>query len=180
MTLTPENSLLVVVDVQGKLASLMIDKDNLYKNMGAVIDAANLLSIPVFYTEQAPEKIGATIPEITVHLKNARHFTKKTFSCAAEEDFATALKSSKRKQIILIGIETHVCVYQTARDLLSKKHQVYPVADAIASRKPTDKHFGLNRMQQLGAQLVCVEMLLTELIQTSAHPKFKEILNLIR
>lgn len=180
MTITPENSLLVVVDVQGKLASLMIDRENLYKNIAAVIEAANVLSMPIFYTEQAPEKIGGTIPEIAKHFKKAKHFTKKTFSCCGEEDFLAALKASGRKNIILAGIETHVCVYQTARDLLAKKYHVYAVADAIASRKPTDKHFGLNRMQQLGAQLVCVEMLLTELIATSAHPKFKEILNLIR
>jgi nicotinamidase-related amidase len=172
--------LLLIIDVQGRLAESMLGKEELYKNLTGLIKAAQTLDIPVLHTEQVPEKLGATIDPMASLLKGQVAIAKKTFSCCGEPQFIKTLKQSKKKTILVAGIETHVCVYQTAQDLLRAKYRVYVVADAVSSRKPTDKHFGLSRMQNLGAQMVSTEMLLTELIHTSAHPKFKDILNLIR
>jgi nicotinamidase-related amidase len=174
------NCLLLIIDVQGRLAESMIGKEELYKNLAGLIKAAHILNIPIIHTEQVPEKIGATVEPIVSLLKGQSPIIKKTFSCCGEPKFLKALKQWKKRTILVAGIETHVCVYQTVLDLLRLQYTPYVIGDAVSSRKPTDKHFGLSRMQNLGAQIVSSEMLLTELIQTSAHPKFKDILNLIR
>jgi nicotinamidase-related amidase len=178
--LTPSKSVLVVIDVQGKLAYMMHERDPLFKHIQALITIAKILDIPIFYTEQAPQKIGATIPEIKDLLPDHQPIIKDSFSCFIEPSFLKALKASFRKNVIIVGIETHVCIFQTVADLIENSYPTYVVVDAVSSRSEANKTIALNRMSKLGAELVSTEMIATELLRTSKHPRFKEILSLIR
>ena len=173
-------SLLLVIDVQGNLAYRMHDQTNLFKNIQKLIQGAEILGIPIIYTEQAPEKIGKTVPEVAQYLVAHHPIAKTTFSCGGEPLFMETLKKSKRSQIIIVGIEAHVCVYQTVVDLLEEEYEIQLVVDAISSRTPENKQLALNKMYSFGAGLTSAEMIMTELLKTSTHPKFKEILGLIR
>ena len=175
-----DNTVLLVIDVQGRLAYLMQEKEKLFKHLQALIKAATILDIPILHTEQSPDKIGKTIPEIAEMVPNLKPITKASFSACSEKSFMKELKLLKRKQIIAAGIETHVCVHQTVADLLRLKYEVQVVADAVSSRSMENKSVALDRMRSNGAVLTSTEMITTELIRTSAHPKFKEILGLIR
>lgn len=174
------NALLLVIDIQGNLAYAMHDKTTLFPKIQGAIKAARIMGIPIVYTEQAPEKIGKTIPEISALLGGVKYFSKKSFSCCGAKGFLNYLQKSGKRQIIIVGIETHVCVFQTVADLLLENYQVQVVADAISSRHERDKDIALRRIQEMGGVLTSVEMLVTELLRTAEHPKFKEILNLIR
>ena len=175
-----KTALLMVIDIQGNLALRMADKEPVFAHVAALIKAARLLDIPVVVTEQAPEKLGPTIPEIAGLLPDAERIPKKTFSCWKEPAFRQRLKGRGRSQIVLTGIETHVCVIQTALDLLSEKYAVQVVADAVSSRKESDKIVAIERMRAKGVDITTTEMIITELLQSASHPKFKEILQLIR
>ena len=180
MLFSQDNAILVVVDVQGRLAYLMHDKDSLFKNIQGIIQAARILNIPVIYTEQVPDKIGKTVPEIQQYFLTQKAIEKASFSCCGEPAFLKAIDGTKRKQIIVTGIETHVCVFQTVADLLAKKYPVQVIADAVSSRTQNNKTYALNRMKDFGADMTSTEMAITELIRTSLHPNFREILGLIR
>ena len=173
-------TILLIIDVQGKLAYLMHEKDEILKNLQGLIQAAQILDIPIIFTEQVPVKIGKTIPEISQYFRETVPIIKATFSCCGENKFLKKLKMLKRKQIIVAGIETHVCVYQTVADLIKMKYEVQVVADSVSSRTEENKILALDRMKSKGATLTSTEMIMTELLKTSQHPRFKEILNLIR
>ena len=176
----PGKSVLLVIDVQGKLAYLMHEKENLFKHIQGLIKMAGYLKIPILVTEQVPEKIGPTIPEVTQLLPRFQPIKKVAFSCCLENTFLAKLKLLQRKQIIVCGIEAHVCVVQTVFDLVKKKYAVQVVADAVSSRHLKNKTIALDRIQSMGAEVTTTEMIATELLRTSTHPQFKEILNLIR
>lgn len=171
---------LVVVDVQGKLAQMMHDKENLFKNIQILIKAAKILSIPILWVQQKPEALGQTIPEIAELLADITPVNKVSFSCYGKDEFITRLYELNRNQILLCGIETHVCVYQTAVDLLEREYGVDVAADAVSSRSPENKRTALKRMDTEGANISCVEMALFELLKTAEHPKFREIAKLIK
>jgi nicotinamidase-related amidase len=173
-------SLLVVVDVQGKLARLMHDKDTLFKNIGILVKAAKMLDIPILWCQQCPNSLGPTIPEIAQLLKDYEPINKSAFSCCGEENFNIRLKESSREQIILCGIETHVCIYQTAFDLLRKGFYVEVIADAVSSRTVENKQIALAKMTAGGINISCTEMTLFELLKTAEHPQFKNIAKLIK
>ena len=177
---TIDQSVLVVIDIQGKLAYLMHEHEKVFKRVQSLIKASRLLGIPVVLTEQVPEKIGRTIPEISKSLHEHHHIIKKTFSCCGEPHFLNTLAHLNRKQIIVCGIEAHVCVLQTVADLREKDYEVQVVVDALSSRSLESKTIALERMRDSGATLTMTEMLITELLRTSEHPKFKEILQLIK
>lgn len=177
---TADQSVLIVIDIQGKLAALAYDKEKTYKNIQALIKAAQILDIPILWTEQAPEKIGPTIEEIASLLHYLKPIRKKAFSCYLEKTFIDALKKINRKQIIVAGIETHVCVYQTVADLAAQKYTVQVVADAVSSRTKENKDLALERIRSTGATLTATEMVICELLRTSEHPRFKEVLSLIK
>lgn len=180
MLFTIENSIIVVIDVQGELANLVHEKDKLFKNIKSLIKASQLLKVPCIYTEQVPEKIGPTISLIKNDLLDATAITKVTFSCYLEEKFRAELKKLKRKQIIICGIEAHVCVFQTVADLIEKGFSVGVVSDAVSSRQLEDKNVALTRMASLGVEMLTLQMIVTELMRTSKHEKFREVLALIK
>jgi nicotinamidase-related amidase len=175
-----QNCLLVVVDVQGKLASLMHDRDALFKNIQILIKAAKLLDIPILWCQQAPDALGPTVPEIAELLTGIEPINKTSFSCCGDEQFVNQLTSLTRPQILLTGIEAHVCIYQTAVDLKEKGFTANVIADAVSSRSLDNKQTALSKMQAMGVNISSTEMALFELLKTADHPKFKQIAKLVK
>jgi nicotinamidase-related amidase len=175
-----QNCCLVVVDVQGKLAKLMYDKQALFKNIQILIRAAEILNIPILWCQQCPDALGPTIPEIAQLLTDIEPIDKSAFSCCGAEQFNIKLNELKRQQILLCGIETHVCIYQTSVDLLRKGFRVDVIADAVSSRTAENKQVAINRMAAEGVNISCTEMALFELLKTAEHPQFRQIAKLIK
>ena len=175
-----DDSALVVVDVQGKLAELMHDKETLFKNIEILIRSAKILGIPIIWCQQTPTALGATIPRIARLLEGLEPIDKATFSCFAHQPFADKLKSLERPQVILSGIEAHICIYQTAADLLKEGYSVDVIADAVSSRIKKNKKVGLKRIEKIGANVSSTEMALFELLKTAEHPQFKQIVKLVK
>ena len=144
--LESKTTILVIIDVQGKLAQIMHDREDLVKNLQILISGAKLLEIPIIWMEQLPDKLGTTIPEIQELLLDMEPIVKDVFSCARNEEFNRQLQELHIHDIILAGIESHVCVYQTAMDLLDQEYAVYVAADAVSSRTDSNKQLGLERM----------------------------------
>ncbi|MHC4186807.1 MAG: hydrolase [Planctomycetota bacterium] len=175
-----KNCCLIVIDVQGKLAQLMHEKDRLFKNIQVLIKGCRILNIPILWTQQVPQTLGQTIAQITELLIDIEPINKASFSCCGEEKFLQALEKLNRKQIILCGIETHICIYQTALDFLQRGHYVEVVADAVSSRTLQNKEIALQKIQSIGAQTTTTEMILFELAKTAEHPQFKQIAKLVK
>ena len=178
--LSVENTVLVIVDVQGKLARLMYEKEALFDNLQRLIKGAQILEIPILWMEQNPKGLGPTIPEVARHLTNIEPISKLSFSCCGSDRFKQALKESKCKQVLLAGIETHVCVYQTSRDLLGLGYRVEVVADAVSSRTAQNRDIGLEKIRDAGAALTSTETALFELLRVAEGEKFKEILKIVK
>jgi len=180
MRLQQANCVVVVVDVQGRLAELMQGREELFEEVRRLAAGARCLGLPLLVTEQNPAKLGATRTELADAVAGAPVFAKMTFSCAGEPAFMAALAASGRGQVLLCGIEAHVCMWQTAAELLALGYQVYVAADAVSSRTVLNRELGLARMRDAGAVLVSTEMALMELMRTAEHPRFREVLKLIR
>ena len=175
-----EKSVLVVIDVQGKLAELVHDRDKTYQNIRGLIETAKILGIPILWTEQVPEKIGVTIPEITQALPGLNPITKISFSCCGEKLFLKSLRQLKKRQIVLTGIETHVCVYQTALDLLKKKYSVSVIADCVSSRSIQQTLIALEHIKTLGGNIITLEMLACAWLKRAEGEAFKGVLRLLK
>jgi len=175
-----DNSVFVLVDVQGKLADLMFQREVLFANLQACTDGMLKLGIPTIWMEQIPEKMGQTIEPLRKLLKGHEPIPKTSFSCCGEPEFMKALRQTLRKQVIIAGIETHVCVYQTALDLIEAGYDVEVVSDAVSSRSAENRNVALHKIWSIGARLTTTEMILLELMRTSKHPKFRDILGLIK
>ena len=171
---------LTVVDVQGKLAQLMHAKEALFKNIQILIKAAKALDIPILWCQQCPEALGPTVPQIEQLLSGSEPINKSSFSCCGEEEFNSRLDNSGRKQVLLCGIETHVCIYQTAVDLHNKGYCVNVIADAVSSRTQENKHIALQKITAAGIDVTCTEMAIFELLRTAEHPQFKQVVKLIK
>ena len=176
------DSCLLVIDVQGRLAELMSQKQALYHHLSIMIQAAEILELPIHWFEQYPKGLGSTQPEIKslLEIAGASYHEKMTFSACGADGFQAFLDRSSRQQFIVTGIEAHVCVYQTVLDLLSMGQSVKVNQQAVSSRLKSNKKLGLHNMQQAGAELTSTEMILFELMQTAAHPNFKKISALLK
>lgn len=172
---------LLVIDVQKRLAQVMSDRENLLRNCETLITAAKTLSVPITVTEQYPKALGNTETTLSEALPSETTPVEKTcFSCCAAQGFENSFAYSESSQAILCGIESHVCVLQTAMDLLDKNLQVFVVADAVASRSRDNKSIALKRMQQAGAIITNTESVLFEWMKDAKHEHFKTISALIR
>ncbi|MBN2457337.1 MAG: hydrolase [Sedimentisphaerales bacterium] len=171
---------LVVVDVQGKLAQLMYEKEPLFKNIQILIKAVKILQVPILWCQQCPEALGPTVPEIARLLSANEPINKASFSCWPNREFNDHLKSLSGNQVLICGIETHVCIYQTAIDLLQAGYEVNVVADAVSSRTIENKNIGLEKIKAAGAKFTSTEMVIFELLKTAEHPRFKEIVRLVK
>jgi nicotinamidase-related amidase len=175
--LSIKDAALAVIDVQGKLTGLVHDHAKLLTNIKYFIKAAEAFDLPILWSEQAPEKIGETVDSVKDLLcPLVKSIHKRSFSCYGCPEYVEELKKINRRQIILTGIETHVCVYQTARDLHAHGYQVYLIADAVSSRQEFDYQLAIARMRQEGIVITTLEMAMCELLRTADHPKFKEII----
>lgn len=179
--LNVNHTALVVIDVQGKLAQVMHGKESLFENLQKLIKGVQVLGLPIIWNEQLPEKLGPTTPEVAELLtQSTQPIPKSSFSCCGNPPFMVALQAAGRKQILLTGIESHVCVYQTCLDLLDQGYEVQVVTDAISSRTAENRQLGLKRMQVAGATPTSTEMALFELLRVAEGPKFKEIAKIVK
>lgn len=175
-----EQSLLLVIDVQGKLFEMMHHRGHLTHVIPRLVQAARLLDVPVLHTEQAPDKIGPTVDSIASLMNGQRPIIKRTFSCCRNPEFTEILSFHHRSQIVVAGIEAHVCVYQTVADLLERGFKVQVVTDAVSSRHEHCVEIGLKRMEEAGAQMSCGEMIICEWMKSADHPKFRDVMKLIK
>ncbi len=178
--LSVEDTVLMVIDMQGNLYESMQDKQFLLENVRKLIGGMQLFGIPVIVTEQIPEKLGPTIAPVAEMLPGAARIPKADFSCCGDGKIMKALKAVERRQVLLCGIEAHVCVYQTAIDLLGFGYEVHLVADAVSSRTVLNRKIGIEKMLAEGAHLASTEMVLFELIRTAEDPRFREIFKIVK
>lgn len=178
--LDSQEAALLIVDVQESFRKVLQDLANLTRNISILVEASKILKLPVFVTEQYPQGLGKTVAEIAACLGDHQNFEKNCFSCCGAEGFLDALKESGRKQIIVCGIEAHVCVNQTVHDLLHVGYTVHLVVDSISSRNPKNKEIGIEKMIKSGALPSTVEMALFEMIAQSGTDSFKAVQRLIK
>ncbi|WP_394149454.1 hydrolase [Vibrio maritimus] len=178
--LEQNNTQLMIIDVQGKLAQLMHDKETLFSNLNTLTKAANLMELPIIWVEQIPDKLGSTIEEISQELSHQTPIAKDVFSAWGEANVREATNESDRKQVLLVGIEAHICVHQTACDLLQAGYEVHLVTDAVSSRNQANKDLALKRLAQEGAVLTSTEMALFELQKVARGEQFKSLLKLVK
>jgi nicotinamidase-related amidase len=178
LLMSPNNTALLVVDVQEKLVPAIQSHPRMVWNIGRLIDAAKLLGVKVLATEQYPKGLGATVAELRRRLDVAPEKT--MFSCRECAGLLRPLRDQGIEQLIVVGIETHVCVQQTTLDLLSMGFGVYLAVDALGSRNDLDHQTALQRMQACGAMVTTTEAAMFEWCETSSHPQFKAISQLVR
>jgi nicotinamidase-related amidase len=178
--LEKKNCILIVVDMQERFRDLIADMDGVILACGRLIRFCDRLDIPIVVTEQYPQALGRTVPELASLVPDGAPIEKLTFSCAGDRHFGARLQVLGRSQVILCGIETHVCVYQTAFDLLAQGRQVAVAADAVSSRLAANRDLGLARMRELGAPVMPVEMIMFEILREAGTADFKAVADLLK
>ena len=178
-----DKSCLLIVDIQTRLTSVMPGKvlDRLERNSTLLLKTAGQLSIPVLVTQQYPQGLGPLVPDIENALPDdSKLFEKTCFSCADADNFMQELKTSGKKQVIIAGIEAHICVLQTAFDLLCAGYSVFVVIDAVCSRQRENYENAISRLQQSGVITCNTESVIFEWLKDSRHEHFKQISALLR
>ena len=173
-------AVLILIDFQGKLAQSMYNQEDLFANAIKLIRGFRALGLPILVTEQTPAKLGTTIPLLALELGDANPIAKETFSCWANPLFHDELESLTRRHVVLTGIESHVCVYQTALDLMQNGYTVHLVTDAVSSRTPENRKVGIQAVKSAGGELTSAEMVLFELLKSAADPKAKDIFKIVK
>ncbi len=174
-----DGTVLVIIDVQEKLFPFIYEKERVVDNIRKLILFADIVKVPVILTEQYPEGLGETIPEIKRLLPNIKPIRKIEFSCFGSEDFRRELRRVNAKSIILTGIEAHVCISQTALEGLSE-YDMYVVCDAVSSRNPEDKAVSLERLRFNGVTIISTEMLIYEVLRRAGTEEFRRALRIIK
>lgn len=169
---------LLVIDMQEKLLPLLPDAANLTRNIGFLLDVAQVTRLTVVATEQYPKGLGGTVPELAVKLPP--RFDKTAFSCCAIPNVLETFHREARPKVLLVGIEAHVCVMQTALDLQAEGFRVFIAADAVGSRYHVDYDFALRRMEQAGVVLTTVEAAAFEWVGKAGTPEFKALSKLVQ
>ena len=178
--LKTENVILLIVDIQGNLAHLMHGKELLFNNVQKLIKGIQVLKIPILWVEQNPQGLGPTIPEIADILSNIQPISKMSFSSCRNDRFVQALKTLNRRQVLIAGIEAHVCVYQTAADLVDLGYEVQVVTDAVSSRNFENREIGLQKMRDSSVSWTSVETALFELLKVAEGEQFREIIKIVK
>ena len=177
MKLDINNCCLLIIDLQEKLLPHIFNKEQIKHNSNKLVELFVELNIPIIYTEQYPKGLGSTVNCLKKKLidNNSKKIEKTTFSAFDNEDFKNFLTQINKKQVILLGIESHICVLQTTIDLLESAKQVYIVEECIGSRKLGDANTSIKRMLKSGASLINFEMIFFELIRDSKNQFFKKL-----
>ena len=174
-----EDTVLLIIDLQEKLMVAMKDREKAYKNTNILLQAAEGLHYPVVVTEQYPRGLGETVPEIKKHFKEPYLVEKMKFSACVTE-LKAILEKLNRKTILVTGSETHVCVYQTVRDLLGDGFKVHVIRDAVCSRFDENYENGLLLMQEMGAVINNTETVLFDMLEAAGTPEFKLVSKLVK
>lgn len=174
------NSALIVIDFQGRLAVSVQNAEAVQDRLNVLIPAARQLDVPVIWVEHVPEKLGPTHPAVAQCMEGLTPIAKYTFNACLNEDFLEALDYVAAKNLIIVGVEAHVCILQTSEALLARGKKVQLVADAISSRNEMDRNIAIERLIHAGAKLTTTETLLFELLETPRHPKFRDVLSLLK
>ena len=172
--LTRDDAVVVVVDVQEGFRSAVVDFEQTAANVAKLVQGANALELPVFASEQYPKGLGSTVPEVALHLNGVEPVEKIAFSAAE------AIELGMRNQAIVCGIESHVCVWQTARGLLDRDIEVHVVRDAVTSRTPDNRALGIELIERAGGVPTSVETALFELLGAAGTDEFKTIQKIIK
>jgi len=180
MLIRRDDSLLLLVDLQEKLAPAIFEGERVIANSVRLLEGARQLGVPAFVSEQYVRGLGPSVAEIRSAATDAHFFEKTHFSCAAEPGVIDLLRAARRPQVILTGTETHVCVLQTAFGLLGAGFEVFLVADAASSRTPENRSAAIERMRAAGIQIVTSEMVLFEWLHAAGTDEFRRLLPLIK
>ena len=178
--ITPQDTVLLIIDVQGKLAQIVHESEAVERNISKLIRAAKILGVPVLYTEQYPKGLGHTVEALQELLSEEKPLEKIAFSCCAEESFMEKLRGLNKNNVLVTGMETHVCVYQTANELIEYGYSVHLVADAVTSRTREDREIGIRCIEKAGAWLKSTEMVIFELLRIAQGEEFKAISKIIK
>jgi nicotinamidase-related amidase len=179
--LNRQRAALAVIDMQEKFRPIMASFGEVARNIAVMVQGCNLLGVPIIVTEQYPQGLGNTASEIATHLpENTAPIEKLTFSSCGVSEFDLQLREKHIEQVMMVGIEAHICVNQTAHDLLQLGYQVHLISDAIGARFPHNREVGLTKMQRAGAVLSSVEMALFEMLKSSDAAEFKAVQQLIK
>ena len=171
---------LLVVDIQEKILAVMENPKQVVENAVKLIKGFQILERPIYVTEQYPEGLGSTVDPVKKALGEYEAMEKLTFSCCGIDDFSHTIRSQKIDQLVVCGIEAHVCVWQTAMDLLADRFHVSVVRDATSSRKAEDGKSALAQMESQGVHVTTTEMVLFELLRKAGTDHFKKISKLIK
>ena len=171
---------IVIVDMQEKLLPAMADGAAVLRQHGILLQGAQAMKLPVFATEQYPKGLGFTVPELKPLLDPAKTFEKTTFSCFGAAAFADAVAAGGHQQLVIAGIETHVCVQQTVLDALARGLEVFLLADGVTSRSPANRDTALELMRAAGAVVTSTESFLFDCLRDATNPDFRTISKLVR
>ena len=177
---TRDNSIILLVDYQEKFVPVLHNNQETIKNIKLLLSGANIYKVPVFVSEQVPEKLGPTIADFKQYLDSAKFFSKKTMSCCGQNVFLEELKNKKIKKIAVCGIEAHVCVLQSCLDLLYNGFQVHLVSDAITTRISHNKEIAIEKIKSAGAIVSSTETILFEIAYEAGTEEFKKLQQLFK
>ncbi len=178
--LKTQDTLFLAIDIQEKLVKMIGENNSCSKNCEKLLQTAEILNIPTIVTEQYPKGLGKTINTIQKANKNSKYYEKKTFSAYSNLEIRNEIEKSKKQQIVISGIETHICVLQTVLELKSEGYEIYLVKDACGSRKQENHNTAIERLKFSGITITDTETTLFELIRSSEHKNFKEVQSLIK
>ncbi len=175
-----ESTALLLIDIQEKILKVMHSQDQVVNNSLKLIKGFKVLNLPIFYTEQYPKGLGTTAEPLLKELEGLSPIQKMSFSCFGAGNLFTRLRDNNVSQIVIAGIEAHVCVQQTVLDLLANEFQVNVAADSISSRSEMDYKIALDRLRDHGAEITTAESILFELLTYSGTDEFKEISKIVK
>ncbi|MEJ2682877.1 MAG: hydrolase [Candidatus Sulfobium sp.] len=175
-----KDALLLIVDVQERLAAAMTQREKVVANCIHLVEGADLLGLPVILTEQYPNGLGPTVRVLREKITHYEPVEKITFDCCRETSFSRRLTETGRKKVILAGMETHVCVLQTALGLMRDGYSVHVVEDAVCSRAKENFRVGLEFMRDAGSVISCTETVLFQLLERAGTAEFKAVSSMIK
>lgn len=174
------DALLLIIDIQERLAAVMSVKDQVLRNVNHLVELCKMADIPVVVTEQYPKGLGRTVPEIRASLPVYQPVEKKTFNCCSEPLFMSEIKRHNRRKIIISGMETHICVLQTCIGLIKEGLAPHIVSDAVCSRTKQNWRRGLELMRDAGGVITCTETALFQLLGVAGTEEFKAVSKMIK
>jgi len=180
--LSPDNanSMMLVIDIQNKLSPLMAKFEQIKSTTLQLANAAVIYDVPVLVTQQYTKGLGETDEVLKSTMSDANYFDKVHFSAFKESGFKSLLASYKKPQVVVVGMEAHVCVLQTCLDLLSNDYSVFVVADAICSRNSSHCEIAINQLRSAGAVITCAETVIFQWAETSQTEAFKKVLKIVK